>query len=160
MSAASIHLRSAADYLIHSAVDIFHPRQQGRAGLSTSSGLVRSDIMNGLGTGEDGGVGNPSLSPKMTTEAFPGLGAFTDTLGEILGAAFMAMQATLESTAQKARSRLISTLISLAPSTLTSPSIALHFSLQSPFCPLPSPFLFLLLLLLGSPREIQKFSLS
>ena len=38
-------------------------------------------------------------------------------------------------------------------------SLALHFSLHSPTSHLPSPLL-LLLLLLGSPSEIQEFSLS
>ena len=54
-------------------------------------------------------------------------------------------------------SQLLSILISLlASSTLTSTLLALHFSLH---CPLPS-LLFLLLLLLGNPSEIQEFSLS
>jgi len=57
-------------------------------------------------------------------------------------------------------SQILSTLISLlAPSTSTTTSLALYFSLHSPPSPLPSPLL-LLLLLLGSPSEIQEFSLS
>ena len=57
-------------------------------------------------------------------------------------------------------SQLLSTLISLlAPSASPTASHALHYFLHS--CPshLPSPLL-LLLLLLGSPSEIQEFSLS
>ena len=79
MSAASDRLRSAADYLIRSAVDISHPRQQGntRAGMSAASGLVRGEIINGLGADEDGGAGNPSLSPRMAICAFPGSVAST-----------------------------------------------------------------------------------
>jgi len=46
----------------------------------------------------------------------------------------------------------------LVPSTSTSISLALHFSLHSPTSHLPSPLLFLLLLL-GSPSEIHEFSL-
>jgi len=57
-------------------------------------------------------------------------------------------------------SQILSTLISfLAPLTSTLTSIALHFSLHSPPSPLQSPLL-LLLLLMGSPSEIQEFSLS
>ena len=52
------------------------------------------------------------------------------------------------------------TLISLlALSTPTSTPLAFHFSLHSPPCPLSSPLL-LVLLLLGSPSEIQESSLS
>jgi len=59
MSAASVRPRAAADYLIRSAVDISHLRQQGnpRAGTSAASSLVRTDIINGLGAGADGGCG-------------------------------------------------------------------------------------------------------
>ena len=57
-------------------------------------------------------------------------------------------------------SQLLSTLISLlSPSTSPTASHALHYSLYSPPSHLPSPLL-LLLLLLGSPSEIQEFSLS
>ena len=74
MSAASVHPRSAVDCLIRSAVDISHPRQQGNpsAGSSTTSGPVRSDIINGLGAGAVGGGGNPSLVYRMTTGVVPG----------------------------------------------------------------------------------------
>jgi len=58
MSAASVRPRSAADCLIRSAVDIFHPRHQGNPPASSYavSGPVRSDILNGLGAGAVGGV--------------------------------------------------------------------------------------------------------
>jgi len=57
-------------------------------------------------------------------------------------------------------SQLLTTLISLlTASTSTTTSHALHFSLHSLPSHLPSPLL-LLLLLLGSPSEIQEFSLS
>ena len=39
---------------------------------SAASGPVRSDIINGLGAGTDGGSGNPSLFPSMTTSVVPG----------------------------------------------------------------------------------------
>jgi len=57
MSAASVHPRSAAGCLIRSAVDIFHPHQQGNPPASSSavSGPVRSDILNCLGAGAVGG---------------------------------------------------------------------------------------------------------
>jgi len=79
MSAASVRPRSVADCLICSAVDITYPRQQGnaRAGMSAASGLVRGDIINGLGADEDEGAGNPSLSPRMAIYAFPGSVAST-----------------------------------------------------------------------------------
>jgi len=69
MSAASVHPRSATDCLIRSAVDISHPREQGNppASSSAASGPVRIDIINGLGAGAVGGVGNPSLVSSMTT---------------------------------------------------------------------------------------------
>jgi len=50
-SAASVCPRSAADDLIRSAVDIFHPRQQGNtaADMPAASGLVRSiDILGSV----------------------------------------------------------------------------------------------------------------
>jgi len=74
MSAAAVRPRAAADYLIRSAVDISHSRQQGtpRAGSSVASGPVHSDIINGLGAGANGGGGNRSLSPKMATGAVAG----------------------------------------------------------------------------------------
>jgi len=74
MSAASVRPRSAADCLIRSAVDIFHPCQQGTppASSSVASGPVRSDIINGLGAGTIGGGGNPSLVSGMTTGVVPG----------------------------------------------------------------------------------------
>ena len=46
----------------------------------------------------------------------------------------------------------------LVPSTSTSIALALHFSLHSPTSHLPPP-LILLQLLMGSPSEIQEFSL-
>jgi len=71
ISSACVRPRAAADYLIRSAAEISHPRQQGtpRAGSSVASGPVHSDIINGLGAGANGGVGNHSLSPKMDTGA-------------------------------------------------------------------------------------------
>jgi len=74
MSAASVRPRSAADCLICSAVDIFHPRQQGNfpARLSSASGPVRSNIINGLGAATVGGGGNPSLFSSITTGVVPG----------------------------------------------------------------------------------------
>ena len=67
MSAVSVRPRSAADCVIHNAVDISHPRQQGNPPASSSavSGPVRSDIINGLGAGAVGGGGNPSLLSSM-----------------------------------------------------------------------------------------------
>jgi len=75
MSAASVRPRSAADCFIRSAVDISHPRQQRNppASSSSASGPVRSDTINGLGTGTVGGVGNPSLFSSMSTGVVPGL---------------------------------------------------------------------------------------
>ena len=67
-----------------------------------------------------------------------------DTLSEILGVS----------------SRVTTSLdldLAFAMSTSTTTSLALHFSLHSPPSLLPSPLL-LLLLLLGSPSEIQQFS--
>jgi len=70
------------------------------------------------------------------------------------------MTLSAKSSAFHPGSQLLSTLISLlAPSTSTTTLLALHFSLHSPPSPLPSPLLFLLLLL-GSLSEIQEFSLS
>jgi len=73
MSTASVHPRSAANCLIRSAVDISHPRRQGNppASSSTVSGPVRSDILNGLGAGAVGGVGNPSLVSSTPPGVFP-----------------------------------------------------------------------------------------
>jgi len=73
VSAISICHQVAADYLIHSAVDISNPCQQGNtcAGMSAASGLVRSYIINSLGAGEIVGAGNPLLSPTLVTGAFP-----------------------------------------------------------------------------------------
>ena len=73
-SAASVPPQSAADFLIRSALDISHPRQQGNppASSSAASGPVRSDIINGLRTGTVGGDGNPSLFCNMTTGVVPG----------------------------------------------------------------------------------------
>jgi len=69
------------------------------------------------------------------------------------------MTLSAKSSALHPGSQLLSTLISLLTlSTPTSTSLARHFSLHSPPSPLPSPVL-LLLLLLGSPSEIQEFSL-
>ena len=67
MSAVSVRPRSAADCVIHSNVDISHPRQQGNPPASSSavSGPVCSDIINGLGAGAVGGGGNPSLVSSM-----------------------------------------------------------------------------------------------
>jgi len=61
-------------FLIRSAADVSHPRQQGnpRAGTSAAIGLVNCDIINGLSAGEDGTGGNPLLSPRMATGAVPG----------------------------------------------------------------------------------------
>ena len=58
MSAGSVHPQSAADCLIRSAIDISHPRQQGRPPASSSvvSDSVRSDIIIVLCTGTVGGV--------------------------------------------------------------------------------------------------------
>jgi len=55
MSAASIRPRSAAGWLIRSAVNISHPRRQGNPPASSSavSDSVRSDIFIGLGTGRE-----------------------------------------------------------------------------------------------------------
>jgi len=52
-NAASVRPRSAADYLIQSAVDISFARHKGntRVGMPAASDLVRSDIINGLGAG-------------------------------------------------------------------------------------------------------------
>jgi len=52
-STASVRPRSAADYLIHSAVDISHACQQGttRADMPAASSLVRNVNINGLGAG-------------------------------------------------------------------------------------------------------------
>jgi len=63
MSAASVHPQSAVDYLIRSAVDISHPRQQGNSptGSSAACGPVRSNIINDLGAGAVGGSGNPLM---------------------------------------------------------------------------------------------------
>ena len=74
MSAASVRPRSAADCLIRSAVDIFHPRHQGNppASSSVASGPVRSDIINGLGASTVGGGGIPSLVSSMTTDVGSG----------------------------------------------------------------------------------------
>jgi len=74
MSAASVRPRLAADCLICSAVDIFHPRQQGNppASSSAASGPVRCVIINGLGAGTVGGGDNPSLFPSMTTGVVSG----------------------------------------------------------------------------------------
>jgi len=64
------------------------------------------------------------------------------------------------SSALHPESQLLWTLISLlASSTSPTASHALHYSLHSPPSHLPLSFL-LLLLLLGSPSEIQEFSLS
>ena len=64
------------------------------------------------------------------------------------------------SSALHPRSQLLSTLIWLLVLSMPpSIALALHFSLHSHTSHLPSP-LFLLLLLLGSPSEIQEFSLS
>ena len=75
MIAASVRPRAAADYLIRSAVDISHPRQQGttRAGMSVASGLVRSHIINGLGADEDGGVAILCCLLEWLLESFPQL---------------------------------------------------------------------------------------
>ena len=56
-SAASVRPRSAADCLIHSAVDISYHRHQGCPSASSSavSDSVRSDIIIDLGTGTVGG---------------------------------------------------------------------------------------------------------
>ena len=72
MSAISICPQVVADHLIHSAVDISNPCQQGNtcAGMSAASGLVRSDSINSLGAGEIVGAGNPLLSPTLATDAF------------------------------------------------------------------------------------------
>ena len=74
MSAASVHPRSAANCLIRSAVDISHPRQKGNPPGSSSavSGPVRNHILNGLGAGSVGGVGNPSLVFSTPPGVFPG----------------------------------------------------------------------------------------
>ena len=78
-------------------------------------------------------------------------GTNVGNLDDILGAS---------SSALHPESQLLSTLISLlAPSTSPTASHALHYSLHSPPSHLPSPLL-LLLLLLGSPSEIQEFSIS
>ena len=76
------------------------------------------------------------------------------------GANVIWISLSAKSSALHPGSKLLSTLISLlAPSTSTTTSLALHFSLHSPPSHLPSPLL-LFLLLLGSPSEIQEFSLS
>jgi len=74
MSAPCVRPRSAADCLIRSTVDISHPRQQGNLSASSSaaSGLVRSDIINGLDAGTVGGGGNPTLFASITTVDVPG----------------------------------------------------------------------------------------
>jgi len=74
MSAASVHPRSAADCLIRNAVDISHPHHQGNPPASSSAviGPVRSDIINGLGTGTVGGGGNPSLVSSIPPGIVPG----------------------------------------------------------------------------------------
>ena len=66
--------RSAADSLIRSAVDISHPRQQGKPTASSSaiSGSVRSDIIIDLGSGTVGGGGLPSLVSSMPPCVFHG----------------------------------------------------------------------------------------
>ena len=73
MSATSVRPRSAADCLNRSAVDISHPRPQENplASSSAASGPVRSDIINGLGTGAVGRGRNPSLFSSMTTGVVP-----------------------------------------------------------------------------------------
>jgi len=75
MSTASVRPRSGADRLIHSAVDISHPRHQGNPPASSTaiSGSVRSDIIIGLGTGTVGGGGNPSLVSSMSPGVVHGL---------------------------------------------------------------------------------------
>ena len=71
----------------------------------------------------------------------------------------MTLSSKSESSALHPGSQLLLTSISLlAPSTSTSTSLALHFSLHSAPSPLPSPLLHLLLLL-GSPSEIQEFTI-
>jgi len=74
MSAASVRSRSAVDCLIRSAVDISHPRQQENppASSSVASGLVRNDIINGLGAGAVRGGGNLSLVSSMPPGVVPG----------------------------------------------------------------------------------------
>ena len=64
MSAASIRPRSAADWLIRSAVNISHPRRQGTPPASSSAvnDSVRSDIFIGFGTGTVGGGGWQSFA--------------------------------------------------------------------------------------------------
>ena len=70
------------------------------------------------------------------------------------------MTFSLTSSALHPGSQLLSTLISLlVSSTSQTASHVLHYSLHSFPSHLPSPLL-LLLLLLGSPSEIQEFSLS
>ena len=66
--------RSAADCLIHSTVDISHPREQGTPPASSSAvnGPVRIDILNGLGAGAVGGGVNPSLVSTMPPGVAPG----------------------------------------------------------------------------------------
>jgi len=66
--------QSAVDYLIRSAVGIFHPRNQGNppANSSVVSDPVRSGILNGLGAGAVGGGGNPSLVSSMPPGVVPG----------------------------------------------------------------------------------------
>ena len=70
---ACVRTRSAANYLIRSTVDISNPRQQGHICecLSAASGIIRSDIINGLGAREDRGGVNHAMSPEMATGAFP-----------------------------------------------------------------------------------------
>jgi len=52
-SVASVRPRLPADYLIHSAVDISHARQQGntRPDMPAASSLVRNVNINGFGVG-------------------------------------------------------------------------------------------------------------
>jgi len=73
-------------------------------------------------------------------------GNFNDTLGEILSASFRVTPS-------------LDLDLALVPLTSTPTSLAFTFSPPLPLSTFPS-LLFLLLLLLGSPSEMQEFSLS
>jgi len=80
---------------------------------------------------------------------------FPDSLWEILCAPFMAKPALDPDLAVGA----VNSNVDFDRNSLLSPFSPFPFSLDSPLSPLPSPLLFLLLLL-GSPHDIQEFLLS
>ena len=81
-STATVRPRSAAVNLIRSAVDISHPRHQGNtcADMPAASGLVRSDIINGLDVGE--GADNVVAS-ALDDDAFDGRDNRGRNLGDV-----------------------------------------------------------------------------